>query len=133
LGGLILYCDFLCDNHASNIEATTWLVINHASDVVAATGAAAENPVQEFVMALHRSPASSGLLFQASFGASAVMLHEKNEGVRFNLSAFLFRLRPMPKADGKYNFSFSRFVLLGRCVQVRVCVERRRRPTPRHS
>ncbi len=62
-GGLILYCDFLCDSHSTHVEATTWLVVNHVRAVVA--GCVDESPVQDFVMALHRSPASSGLLFQA--------------------------------------------------------------------
>ena len=61
VGGLILYCDILCNNLA-NVECTTWLVVNYVKSIVKCMG---ESPVQDFVMALHRSSSSSGLLLQA--------------------------------------------------------------------
>ena len=64
LGALILYCDFLCDGHSAHVESTTWLVRNRIDEIVACFGRG-ENPVREFVCAMHRSAASSGLLFQA--------------------------------------------------------------------
>ena len=69
LGGLILYCDFLCDNHSTHGESTTWIVRNRVAEIVTCLGSG-ENPVREFVSAMHRSPASSGLLFQV-FKATA--------------------------------------------------------------
>ncbi len=59
--GLVLYCDFLCD-HTSNVEGTTWLVVNHVREVVRN---ATESPVQDFVMSMHGSASSSSLLLQA--------------------------------------------------------------------
>ncbi len=56
-----MYCDFLCD-HTAHVENTTWLVVSYARDVV---GCASEGPMQEFVLSLHASPSSSGLLLQA--------------------------------------------------------------------
>ena len=64
LGALVLYCDFLCDGHSAHVESTTWLVRNRIAEIVACFGRG-ENPVREFVGAMHRSASSSGLLFQA--------------------------------------------------------------------
>ncbi len=60
-GGLILFCDFLCD-HTANVESTTWLVVNFVSDIVASLR---DIPVQDFVRSMHSSQSSSGLLLQA--------------------------------------------------------------------
>ena len=60
-GGLILLCDSLCEN-ISNVESTTWLIVNYTQHIVMSIN---ESPVQEFVMSVHRSASSSGLLLQA--------------------------------------------------------------------
>jgi huntingtin len=60
-GGLVLLCDYLCEN-LSNADQTTWLVVNYVQNLVASIK---ESPVQDFVMSVHRSSSSSGLLLQA--------------------------------------------------------------------
>ncbi|XP_060044468.1 huntingtin isoform X2 [Erinaceus europaeus] len=60
-GALILFCDYVCQNlHDS--EHLTWLVVNHVRDLI---GLAQEPPVQDFLSAVHRSSAASGLFLQA--------------------------------------------------------------------
>lgn len=66
-----MYCDFLCD-HTTDVENTTWLVVNYVGDVVRNFH---ESPVQDFVMSMHSSTSSSGLLIQA-----VVTDCEKSEG-----------------------------------------------------
>ena len=60
-GGLILFCDNLCEN-TSNVECTTWIVVNYVRNIVRSFQ---ESPVQDFVMALQSSASSSGLFLQA--------------------------------------------------------------------
>ena len=68
-GGIILLCDHLCDNMhkvttSSDVEHTTWLVVNYIEHIVENIR---ENPVQDFVMSIHTSSApTSGLLLQAN-------------------------------------------------------------------
>lgn len=59
-GGLILYCDFLCD-HTSNVDHTAWLVVNNVHLLMENHK---ESPVQDFIMSMHRSQSSSGLLLE---------------------------------------------------------------------
>ncbi|XP_036183467.1 huntingtin isoform X5 [Myotis myotis] len=60
-GALILFCDYVCQNlHDS--EHLTWLVVNHIQDLVSLSH---EPPVQDFVSAVHRNSAASGLFLQA--------------------------------------------------------------------
>ncbi|XP_045429955.1 huntingtin isoform X2 [Pipistrellus kuhlii] len=60
-GALILFCDYVCQNlHDS--EHLTWLVVNHVQDLISLSH---EPPVQDFVSAVHRSAAASGLFLQA--------------------------------------------------------------------
>ncbi|XP_036083328.1 huntingtin isoform X2 [Rousettus aegyptiacus] len=60
-GALILFCDYVCQNlHDS--EHLTWLVVNHIQDLVALSH---EPPVQDFISAVHRNSAASGLFIQA--------------------------------------------------------------------
>ena len=61
-GGLILLCDSLCENISNAVESTTWLIVNYTQCIVTSIN---ESPVQEFVMSVHRSASSSGLLLQA--------------------------------------------------------------------
>lgn len=60
-GGLVLLCDHLCEN-ISNVEHTTWLIVNFTQSLVCSIN---ESPVQEFVVSVHRTASSSGLLLQA--------------------------------------------------------------------
>lgn len=60
-GALVLFCDYLCDN-ITNVEATSWLVVNYVRDIIMNFK---ESPVQDFIMSMHSSAASSVLLFQA--------------------------------------------------------------------
>ncbi|XP_077426771.1 huntingtin isoform X2 [Vanacampus margaritifer] len=60
-GALILFCDYVCQNlHDS--EHLTWLVVNHVSDLISLSH---EPPVQDFISAVHRNSAASGLFIQA--------------------------------------------------------------------
>ncbi|KAG8508650.1 LOW QUALITY PROTEIN: Huntingtin [Galemys pyrenaicus] len=60
-GALILFCDYVCQNlHDS--EHLTWLVVNHVQDLISLSH---EPPVQDFISAVHRSAAASGLFLQA--------------------------------------------------------------------
>ena len=62
-GGVILLSDHLCDNVSTEVEITTWLVMNHMKEVVRNIK---ENPVQDFVISVHSSSAPiSGLILQA--------------------------------------------------------------------
>ena len=66
-GGLILICDSLCEN-IGNVEYTTWVIVNYTQNLVNSIN---ESPVQDFVMSVHRTSSSSGLLLQGT-----VKLHE---------------------------------------------------------
>ncbi|KAF7652663.1 hypothetical protein LDENG_00093060 [Lucifuga dentata] len=60
-GALILFCDYVCQNlHDS--EHLTWLIVNHVRDLI---GLSHEPPVQDFISAVHRNSAASGLFIQA--------------------------------------------------------------------
>ncbi|XP_053779195.1 huntingtin isoform X3 [Desmodus rotundus] len=60
-GALILFCDYVCQNlHDS--EHLTWLVVNHIQDLISLSH---EPPVQDFISAVHRNSAASGLFIQA--------------------------------------------------------------------
>ena len=67
-GGIILFCDQLCDNMnkkatSSDVEHITWLVVTYIEHIVENIR---ENPVQDFVMSIHATSApTSGLLLQA--------------------------------------------------------------------
>ncbi|KAL5022595.1 hypothetical protein ScPMuIL_001750 [Solemya velum] len=60
-GGLVLFCDFVCEN-LNDAEHMTWLIINHVSDLIELSQ---ESPVQDFISAIHRNPAASSLFIQA--------------------------------------------------------------------
>lgn len=61
-GGVILFCDYVCEN-LSDAEPLTWLLVNHTEDTV---NNAIESPVGDLLTAaIHRNPAASGLLVQA--------------------------------------------------------------------
>ncbi|KAG8591293.1 hypothetical protein GDO81_000117 [Engystomops pustulosus] len=61
LGALILFCDYVCQNlHDS--EHLTWLIVNHVQDLI---NLSHEPPVQDFISAIHRNSAASGLFIQA--------------------------------------------------------------------
>ncbi|XP_066278564.1 huntingtin-like isoform X4 [Branchiostoma lanceolatum] len=83
-GGLILFCDYVtpvftplipatatlygelvlekkCQN-LSDVEHMTWVIINHVKDLIEL---AQEPPVQDFISAIHRNSAASGLFLQA--------------------------------------------------------------------
>ncbi|XP_006893721.1 PREDICTED: huntingtin [Elephantulus edwardii] len=60
-GALILFCDYVCQNlHDS--EHLTWLTVNHIQDLISLSH---EPPVQDFISAVHRNSAASGLFIQA--------------------------------------------------------------------
>uniref|UniRef100_A0A8C0WDC1 Huntingtin n=1 Tax=Castor canadensis TaxID=51338 RepID=A0A8C0WDC1_CASCN len=60
-GALILFCDYVCQNlHDS--EHLTWLIVNHIQDLISLSH---EPPVQDFISAVHRNSAASGLFIQA--------------------------------------------------------------------
>ncbi|XP_046900324.1 huntingtin isoform X3 [Hypomesus transpacificus] len=60
-GALILFCDYVCQNlHDS--EHLTWLMVNHVRDLI---NLSHEPPVQDFISAVHRNSAASGLFIQA--------------------------------------------------------------------
>ncbi|XP_077136171.1 huntingtin isoform X3 [Ranitomeya variabilis] len=60
-GALILFCDYVCQNlHDS--EHLTWLIVNHVQDLI---NLSHEPPVQDFISAIHRNSAASGLFIQA--------------------------------------------------------------------
>ncbi|XP_017892227.1 huntingtin isoform X3 [Ceratina calcarata] len=61
-GGIILFCDYVCEN-LNDAEPLTWLLVNHTEETVNST---TESPVRELLTAaIHRNPAASGLLVQA--------------------------------------------------------------------
>ncbi|XP_070540509.1 huntingtin-like isoform X2 [Ptychodera flava] len=60
-GGLILFCDYVCEN-LTDAEPMTWLIVNHVNEIV---NLSYEPPVQDFISAIHRNPAASGLFIQA--------------------------------------------------------------------
>ncbi|XP_040822385.1 huntingtin [Ochotona curzoniae] len=60
-GALVLFCDYVCQNlHDS--EHLTWLIVNHVQDLISLSH---EPPVQDFISAVHRNSAASGLFIQA--------------------------------------------------------------------
>uniref|UniRef100_A0A669CDN3 Huntingtin n=1 Tax=Oreochromis niloticus TaxID=8128 RepID=A0A669CDN3_ORENI len=60
-GAVILFCDYVCQNlHDS--EHLTWLIVNHVRDLISLSH---EPPVQDFISAVHRNSAASGLFIQA--------------------------------------------------------------------
>ncbi|XP_067354239.1 huntingtin isoform X1 [Channa argus] len=60
-GAIILFCDYVCQNlHDS--EHLTWLIVNHVRDLIRLSH---EPPVQDFISAVHRNSAASGLFIQA--------------------------------------------------------------------
>ncbi|KAL0105126.1 hypothetical protein PUN28_016641 [Cardiocondyla obscurior] len=61
-GGIILFCDYICEN-LNDVEPLTWLLINHIEEAI---NVAVESPVRDLLTtAIHRNPAASGLLVQA--------------------------------------------------------------------
>jgi len=61
-GGIILFCDYICEN-LNDVEPLTWLLVNHIKEAV---NIATESPVRDLLTtAIHRNPAASGLLVQA--------------------------------------------------------------------
>ncbi|XP_012141248.1 huntingtin isoform X2 [Megachile rotundata] len=61
-GGIILFCDYVCEN-LSDAEPLTWLLVNHTEETV---NNAIESPVKDLLTAaIHRNSAASGLLVQA--------------------------------------------------------------------
>lgn len=61
-GGIILFCDYICEN-LNDVEPLTWLLVNHIEEAV---NIATESPVRDLLStAIHRNPAASGLLVQA--------------------------------------------------------------------
>ncbi|XP_064465594.1 huntingtin-like [Ornithodoros turicata] len=59
--GLILLCDYLCEN-VHDAEPMTWLIVNHVTQVIRLS---AEPPVSDFISGIHRNFAASGLFIQA--------------------------------------------------------------------
>lgn len=59
--GLILLCDYLCEN-IYDAEPMTWLIVNHVSEIIRLSS---EPPVSDFISVIHRNPAASGLFVQA--------------------------------------------------------------------
>ena len=62
-GSLVLLSDLLCEN-IGNVEYTTWVIVNYTQNLVNSIN---ESPVQDFVMSVHRTASSSGLLLQGMF------------------------------------------------------------------
>ncbi|XP_053407184.1 huntingtin-like isoform X2 [Mercenaria mercenaria] len=60
-GGLILFCDYACEN-LNDSEHMTWVLINHVRDLIELSE---EAPVQDFIGAIHRNSAASSLFIQA--------------------------------------------------------------------
>lgn len=61
-GGVILFCDYVCEN-PNDAEPLTWLLVNYIEEAI---DIAAESPVRDLLStAVHRNPAASGLLVQA--------------------------------------------------------------------
>ncbi|XP_020289764.1 huntingtin isoform X2 [Pseudomyrmex gracilis] len=61
-GGIILFCDYICEN-LNDVEPLTWLLVNHIEEAI---NIATESPVRDLLTtAIHRNPAASGLLVQA--------------------------------------------------------------------
>lgn len=60
-GSLILFCDFVCEN-MNDAEHMTWLIVQNINQIIKMCF---ELPVSEFISAIHRNSASSGLFIQA--------------------------------------------------------------------
>lgn len=61
-GGIILFCDYICEN-LNDVEPLTWLLVNHIEEAI---NVAVESPVRDLLTtAIHRNPSASGLLVQA--------------------------------------------------------------------
>ncbi|XP_053209649.1 huntingtin-like [Panonychus citri] len=58
---LILLCDFVCEN-MNDVEQLTWLIINNIYEIIRWSY---ELPIRDFIHAVHRNQASSGLFLQA--------------------------------------------------------------------
>uniref|UniRef100_T1KK12 Huntingtin n=1 Tax=Tetranychus urticae TaxID=32264 RepID=T1KK12_TETUR len=58
---LILMCDFVCEN-MNDVEQLTWLIINNIYEIIRWSY---ELPIRDFIHAVHRNQASSGLFLQA--------------------------------------------------------------------
>lgn len=95
-GALILFCDYVCQNlHDS--EHLTWLIVNHVRDLIILSH---EPPVQDFISAVHRNSAASGLFIQAIQSrcdnlATATMLKKTLqclEGIHLSQSGSLLML-----------------------------------------
>lgn len=61
-GSLVLLCDFIAENAIADAEQMAWLLVNNIKEVVCWSY---ELPVKDFISAVHRNPASSGLFLQA--------------------------------------------------------------------
>lgn len=77
-GTLVLLCDFVCENIA-DAEQMTWLIVNNIRELIRFSY---ELPVKDFISAVHRNSASSGLFINA--------IAVRCEGL--NSSSFLKRL-----------------------------------------
>ncbi|GIX84161.1 huntingtin [Caerostris extrusa] len=64
-GGIILLCDYVCEN-PTDVVQMTWLIVNHVNDII---DLSLETTVQDFISAIHRNPAASGLWVQAIINA----------------------------------------------------------------
>ncbi|CAL1269720.1 unnamed protein product [Larinioides sclopetarius] len=64
-GGIILLCDYVCEN-PTDVVQMTWLIVNHVNDII---DLSLETTVQDFISAIHRNPAASGLWIQAIINA----------------------------------------------------------------
>ncbi|XP_015913152.2 huntingtin [Parasteatoda tepidariorum] len=64
-GGIILLCDYMCDN-PNDVVQMTWLIVNHVNHII---DLSAETTVLDFLSAIHRNPAASGLWIQAIISA----------------------------------------------------------------
>ena len=62
---MVLLSDLLCEN-IGNVEYTTWVIVNYTQNLVNSIN---ESPVQDFVMSVHRTASSSGLLLQGMFSS----------------------------------------------------------------
>ncbi|GAB6024871.1 hypothetical protein CHUAL_009985 [Chamberlinius hualienensis] len=60
-GGLILFCDYICEN-LSDAEHMTWVIVNCIGELVQLQS---EPPVNDLICNVHRNPAASGLFIQA--------------------------------------------------------------------
>ncbi|XP_054721499.1 huntingtin-like [Uloborus diversus] len=64
-GGVILLCDYVCEN-PTDVVQMTWLIVHHVCDII---DLCSETTVRDFISAIHRNPAASGLWIQAIINA----------------------------------------------------------------